>query len=115
LVVDDEKDISYVIKKALESSGFDVDAFSDPKEALSRFKPDTYRLLILDIRMPGMSGIQLLREIRKVDDMVKVLFMTAFEIQKKEWDMVMPSIEVHEFIKKPVSMHDLVKAVSEAI
>jgi CheY-like chemotaxis protein len=61
LLVDDEKDIVTVIKKGLEKRGLEVDIYTDPLEALSKFTPQLYDLLILDSRMPGMSGIQLLK------------------------------------------------------
>jgi len=115
LVVDDEKYIVNVIGKGLEDNGFEVDAFTDPRKALSNFKTGIYDLLILDIRMPGMSGIQLFKEMRKIDDTVKVIFLTSFEIQEKEWRMVLPSTEVNGFIKKSVATKRLMKVISEII
>src|SRR5581483_2302316 len=115
LVVDDEKYIVNVIGKGLEENGFEVDAFTDPRKALSNFKTGIYDLLILDIRMPGMSGIQLFKEMRKIDDTVKVIFLTSFEIQEKEWRMVLPSTEVNGFIKKSVATKRLMKVISEII
>jgi len=47
---------------------------------LSKFKPDTYDLVLLDIRMPNSNGFELYREMRKIDESVKVCFITAFEI-----------------------------------
>ena len=56
LVVDDEPDITLVIKSGLEGSGYLVDVFNDPAQALSSFKPNYYDMLVLDIRMPMMTG-----------------------------------------------------------
>jgi DNA-binding response OmpR family regulator len=59
LLVDDEPDVIFTFKKGLESHGFVVDAFNDPVLALSNFKPGTYDLLLLDVKMPQMNGFEL--------------------------------------------------------
>ena len=79
LVVDDETDIAEVVKQGLELQGMLVDAFNDPQKALEHFKPDTYEVVVLDVRMPRMNGFQLYREIMKRDDKARVLFITAFD------------------------------------
>jgi DNA-binding response OmpR family regulator len=59
LVVDDEPDITAVFKRGLEATGFLVDTFNVPCEALSNFKEDYYDVLIFDIKMPKITGFQL--------------------------------------------------------
>jgi DNA-binding response OmpR family regulator len=68
LIVDDEPDIIFTLGKGLEQGG-----------ALSNFKPDIYDLLILDIKMPNMTGFELYRKLKELDSKVKVCFITAFE------------------------------------
>jgi DNA-binding response OmpR family regulator len=80
LLVDDEPDISLLFKTVLKGEGFKVGSFEDPKLALSNFKPDFYDLVVLDIKMPGMNGFQLYKELRKIDSKVKVCFLTASEM-----------------------------------
>ncbi|MGA7900643.1 MAG: response regulator, partial [Nitrososphaeraceae archaeon] len=58
LLVDDEPDIALAFRIGLEDNGFRVDAFDNPLKALSNFKADLYDLLLLDIKMPKMSGIE---------------------------------------------------------
>jgi two-component system, OmpR family, response regulator ChvI len=53
--------------------------YNDPLVALSNFKPDIYDLLILDIKMPNMTGFELYRKLKEIDSKVKVCFITAFE------------------------------------
>ena len=113
LLVDDEEDIVAILKKGLEQNGFKVDAYSDPMKALSNFRAGEHDLLISDIRMPGMTGLQLFRSIRQMDGEVKVLFLTAFDILEKEWRMVLPSTDASGFIKKPVRLVDLVNAIEQ--
>jgi two-component system, OmpR family, response regulator ChvI len=84
LFVDDEPDNTSIFRIALEDNGFDVDAFNNPTLALSSFKPDYYDLLVLDIKMPNMNGYELYQKIKKMDDKVKVCFLTAFGEQYTE-------------------------------
>ena len=82
LVVDDEPDVNITLKLALEDEGFDVDTFDNPRLALSYFRPDYYDLLLLDIKMPGMNGFEFYRQIKKIDDNIKVCFLTAAEFTR---------------------------------
>jgi DNA-binding response OmpR family regulator len=74
MVVDDETDITQVLKMALARSDFAPDSFNDPLKALEKFKPSYYDMILLDIRMPVMNGFELYREIRKLDAKVKICF-----------------------------------------
>jgi DNA-binding response OmpR family regulator len=67
MVVDDESDLTLFYRMSLEYHGVEVETFNDPRKALSNFKPDYYDLIILDIKMPGMDGFELYREIQKID------------------------------------------------
>src|SRR5947209_18651072 len=85
LVVDDEPDMTLLFKMALEEVGlFKVDIFNDPAVALSNYKPGSYDLVTLDIKMPKMDGFELYNEIKKKDDKVKICFLTASEMYYKE-------------------------------
>jgi DNA-binding response OmpR family regulator len=63
----------------LEDNGFVVDTFNDPQVAISNFKTDLYDLLLIDIGIPKMNGFEFYKEIRKIDDKVKVCFFKASE------------------------------------
>ena len=65
LYVDDNNDILLTIKEGLEYHGFIVDTFSNPLEALSSFKPELYDLVLIDVKMPQMSGFEFHHELRK--------------------------------------------------
>ena len=113
LVVDDEPDVIIVFKMVLEMNGFEVDAYDNPLSVLSNFKPDFYGLLLLDIKMPQMNGFELYKKIRKVDDKVKVCFITAYEDYRKEFKESFPELdETKYFIRKPTAIEDLVNHVS---
>jgi two-component system, OmpR family, response regulator ChvI len=90
LVVDDERDATSILHTILQKSGFEVVFFNDPLLALEHFKPRYYDLVILDIRMPNMNGFELYRQIKRMDNRVKVCFLTAisefkeYELYRKE-------------------------------
>jgi len=114
-VVDDEPDITTVLKKGLEHHGFAVDVFNDPQAALASFRPGNYDLMIIDIRMPKINGFDLYRELKKRDGSVKVCFLTAFEIYYEEFRKMFPTVDVKAFIRKPVSISSLVSQVNSTI
>jgi DNA-binding response OmpR family regulator len=113
LIVDDDSDILHVLKRGLEINGFQVDAFSSSQKALGSFKPSMYDLAILDIRMPGLSGFQLYREIKKIDPAITACFLSPFEIHPSEFEKVFPSLkDVKTIIKKPVSIYLLLREIT---
>ena len=112
LVVDDETDITSSIKNGLQRKGFEVDTYNDPTDALSNFKPDTYDLLLIDIRMPKMNGFELYREVKKKSSDVRICFFTAFEVYYDEFRKMFPNLEVKCFIRKPITINDLVTHIN---
>jgi two-component system, OmpR family, response regulator ChvI len=114
-VVDDEPDITSVLKKGLERHGFAVDTFNDPHAALTNFQPKYYDLMIIDIRMPKINGFDLYRQLKKRDTSVKVCFLTAFQIYYEEFRKMFPTIDVEAFIRKPVSISSLANQIDAAI
>ncbi|MGB0026970.1 MAG: response regulator [Nitrososphaeraceae archaeon] len=120
MVVDDEKDILRIIKRDLESTfvdenntsedKFDVETFSNGQDALKAIEshPNNYYDLVLtDIRMPKMNGFELYRRIKEKNSTLKIAFITAFEINQEEFSKVLPSIDVQDFIIKPIGMSNL--------
>lgn len=109
MIVDDEPDITYLLKKVFQINGLYADSFNGAEEALSHFKPGLYGLLLLDIGMPKMNGFELGREIRKLDGDVKVCFLSAYETfhEHKGFN----EIEVKCVLQKPIRMADLVEHV----
>jgi DNA-binding response OmpR family regulator len=124
LLVDDEQDITFALNIGLEDNGFVVDSFNDPILALQSFKEknrqenDPYALALIDIKMPKMNGFELYNQIRKIDDKVKVCFITAFEIQKDEhFSSITKSNDKYKpnIIRKPIEVDELVKRLKAII
>jgi len=109
LVVDDEADTNTALHEILEQNGCIVDSYEDPFLALENFKPHFYDLLILDIKMPEMSGFSFYREVKKRDDKMKVCFLTAGEMYYGSYSDIFSSLPANCFIRKPVTNDELLK------
>jgi DNA-binding response OmpR family regulator len=110
LLVDDEPDITFSFGIGLKDNGFKVDTFNNPLEAISNFKSDFYDLVVLDIKMPEMNGIDLCKEIRKIDSEIKVCFLTAFDSRYGELKQCSEC-----FIRKPITIDGLVEKVKSEL
>ena len=123
LLVDDEPDSTMAIKLTLENAGFIVDTYQDPLVALSDFKPNSYDLVILDIKMPKMNGFELHTEMRKVDQQVNVCYITAGEMyydevrtgsrQEREEAEQYCKLDLERFLQKPISNAAIVKRINK--
>ena len=114
-MVDDDPDVLFSMVTALESSGFVVDSYRSPDIALEKFKPYYYDLLLLDVRMPGMTGFELYDEIYKLDERVSVIFITAFEVYYEALKEIYPDLVPSSFIQKPISNDDLVGRIKREL
>jgi two-component system, OmpR family, response regulator ChvI len=113
LIIDDEKDITSSLKIGLSHRGFKVDTFNDPVQALALYKPGSYDLIILDIRMPRMNGFEFFREVKKVDKAVKICFLTAFEVYTDEFKRLFPNMKVEGFLRKPIAIAELASQIQK--
>ena len=116
LLVDDEPDLTLSLKMVLEENGFKVDSFTDPLSALENFKEEAagmYELLILDMKMPGINGFELYRQIKKIDDKVKVCFLTAGEMDYEQFGKeLFPALDKNCYIQKPIDNETLIKRIN---
>ena len=113
LAVDDDPDISILVEQTLITHGFKVFAFTDPPIALEHLKANdkNCELVLSDIRMPGMNGYEFVMHVKKINSKVKVILMSAFRIQEKEFHNVLPDINVDAFVQKPFSIGQLTDVV----
>jgi two-component system, OmpR family, response regulator ChvI len=118
LYVDDDLDILFSIKIGLESYGFIVDTFSNPLEALSSYKPELYDLVLIDIKMPEMSGVEFHQELRKkafYGTEIKTCFITAYEKYFETLRTGFPELYEGCFIQKPIKIEDLVNKLNQEL
>lgn len=116
LIVDDEPDVNLAVKIALEEKEeYKVDAFRDPLLALENFREGFYDLIILDIKMPKMHGFELYREIKKIDNKVKVCFLTAGEMYYGPYTDIFNTLDAKCFIRKPIENEELLKRLNNIL
>ena len=118
MVLDDDFDLATLVKQILQKDGFNnVFSFTDPLLALEHFRINhkDYSLIISDIRMPIMNGFQFVSEARKINPKIKILLMTAFEINDKEFAQVLPKPKIDGLIRKPATSKQILSIVSSVI
>jgi two-component SAPR family response regulator len=118
MILDDDFDLSQLVKQILQRHRFkNVFAFTDPLLALEHFRINQkdYSLIISDIRMPIMNGFEFVREARKINPKVKIVLMTAFEINDKEFARALPKPKIDALLRKPVSTKQILSTVSNII
>lgn len=115
LIVDDEPDVNLAVRIVLEDNNFIVDSFNDPLRALENFKADMYDLAILDIKMPKKDGFEVYKEILKIDNRVKVCFLTAGDINYRSLKETFPTLDENQFIRKPIENIELIKQIYKII
>jgi DNA-binding response OmpR family regulator len=112
LFVDDDPDITWLSKTGLERNGFEVQTFETPISALENFKPGSYDLLLLDIKMRDMDGFELYDKLRKMDNNISVCFLTAaYPNYKQRY----PWLAKECFITKPVAFERLVNTINSVL
>jgi DNA-binding NtrC family response regulator len=117
-IVDDEMDITILFRNALSIvTGISIFTFTDPKLAFEHFRVNKhdYVLIISDLRMPGLSGIELIKLVKDTNSSVRTLLMTAFEVNDNIFQQYMKQNIINGFLQKPISVNDLIKEVKNQI
>ncbi len=99
LVVDDDQDIREYLQDFLQAEGFEVTTLEDPSLAVERIRDEVFHLVVLDLMMPKISGIDLLAQIRSVDDDIAVIILTGYP--SLETASASIQHEVSAYINKP--------------
>ena len=113
MIIDDDEDILKLFSDFLSKQGFDVVPFLEPLKALKEIEnnPTRYSLIITDIRMPGISGIDLLKKVYSINTDIKVILMSAFEINGDE----LRELTYHDHLQKPIHMRELVSTINQIL
>lgn len=116
MIVDDEPDVLLTYESFLSNAGFNVSTFEEPYNALAEFtsNPRLYDLIILDIRMENLNGLQLYQCIKAINPASKLLFASALDAAK-ELTSILPDIQSQDIIKKPVDRENFIKTVKIAL
>lgn len=113
LIVDDERDMCWVLSRVFEDAGYKVITAVDGKETLTKVEKEEPELVILDVKLPDMGGMEVLSTIKKVKPEIGVIMISAYgteEIRKKAM-----RIGAYDFIDKPFSVERILRTVKEAL
>ena len=113
LVVDDEESMRIALSEALVRGGHQVDCVTNGYDALTRVSSESFKLIITDVRMPKMDGLQVLQEIKKVSPRTPVIVITAYGAVQNAVDAMRRGAA--DYILKPFSFDDLSAAVKRAL
>ncbi len=113
LVVDDDADLRLSVSSALSESHYHVDQASDGEEAVNRVRAGHYNLVLLDVNMPKMTGLEALKEIKAHDPSIIVIMLTAFSNVR---DAVAATREgAYNYLEKPIKAENLVYLIDKAL
>lgn len=110
IIVDDEKLMREALVEWLNDEGYTVDVASDGPEALEMFKKNSYKSMIVDLNMPGMDGLTLIKKVKEKEPEIKIILITAYpsletSIEAKKYGAV-------DYISKPFVPGDLEKLIT---
>lgn len=106
LVIDDEANLRHTLTRILQRSGYEVTTAEDGEEALRRLADNSFDLVLLDIRLPGLSGLDVLERIRKQDVRIPVILLTAHGSLQSALDAI--RLGATDYLLKPVNPELLV-------
>jgi len=113
LVVDDDRDICDYMKVLLGASGYNVTTLSDPTLAADAVRQGAFHVLIIDLMMPRMDGIQVIQSIRKIDNDVAIIVFTGYPSLDTAVEAL--KLNVSDYIKKPFEPEELRQKVAEIL
>ncbi|MEK6716173.1 MAG: response regulator [candidate division NC10 bacterium] len=109
LVVDDEPDAVELLQEFLTAKGYDVITASDGEEALRQVKEHRPHLILLDVRMPKLNGMEVLKRVREIDHEVGVIMVTA--VNEEETGREALKMGAFDYITKPLDLQYLERSL----
>ncbi|MBI5017712.1 MAG: response regulator [Deltaproteobacteria bacterium] len=113
LIVDDEKNIRLTLAQSLRSLGVEVETAVYAEEALYKLAQNDYDLVLLDLELPGMGGMEMLRRAKRTRPDVPVMIITAYGTQETSEEAL--SLGAVEFVQKPFSSKEIRERVSRVL
>lgn len=113
MVIDDEKIVGSMAKRSLEQDGYEVETFLNGESALARLKEKSFDVVITDLKMKGIDGLEILRTVKQLYPGTVVIMITAFA----NLDVAIEALrdDVHDFFPKPVKIKDLKASIQKAL
>ena len=113
LVIDDDEDICLYLKEFLTREGYRVTTVTKPLDALPEIKEGRHQIVLLDVRMPDVDGVALLREIRAIDSDICVIVMTAYPSVESAVDTM--KADAFDYLRKPFELEQLRSVITRAV
>lgn len=113
LIVDDDRDICEYMRTMLEATGYEVATLSDPTHAVDRVREEEFHVLIIDLMMPKMDGIELIQKIRKIDSDVAIVVFTGYASVETAVEAL--KLEVSDYVQKPFEIDDFREKIAEIL
>ncbi len=113
LVIDDDEDICLYLREFLTREGFRVTTVTKALEALPEIKDGRHQIVLLDVRMPDVDGVQLLQEIRAIDSDICVIIMTAYPSVDSAVDTM--KADAFDYLRKPFELEQLRQVLQTAV
>lgn len=113
LVVDDEASIRDLLSKTLALADYDVDTVPDAPTALERVRATSYDLLVADLKMPGMDGLTLIRQVKRIQTDLPVIIITGFSTESSAIEAV--NLGVAGYLTKPFRVPQVLAAAAKAL
>lgn len=113
LVVDDEEGIRDLLSRTLALAEYDVETTADGRAALESIRNDGYKLLIADLRMPGMDGLTLIREVKQINPRLPIIIITGYSSESSAIEAV--NLGVAGYLTKPVGIPQVLAAAAKAL
>lgn len=118
LFIDDNPDLTQALQVAIElraRGALSITTYNDPVEAIRSFKRGDYDLVLLDYHMPRMNGFEVCRELRRIDNSVKVCLLTASDIRGSEFATMLYDVKVQALIRKPATLGTIMTMLNEFV
>ncbi len=113
IVVDDEKIVGDMAKRILQAEGYEVDTFTDSQQALASIQARRYDLVITDLKMENVSGMDILKEVNRLYPDTRVIMLTAYATLDATIEAIRERI--YDFFPKPVKIDELKHSVKKAL
>jgi len=113
ILAEDDSDMRRFLVKALQSAGYDVISFDNGLSAYQRLREEPFELLLTDIVMPEMDGIELARRASELDPDIKIMFITGFAAVALNADSTAPKHA--KVLSKPIHLRELVNEVQKML
>lgn len=113
LIVDDQVGMLETFTDILEAKGYHVETAEDGFTAIDKVKQNSFDIIFMDIKMPGINGVQTFREIKKINEKTRVIMMTAYAVE----DLIKEAIEegAYTVIYKPFNMENVIRTIERVL